>query len=341
MSQPQPPYGPQDPNQPPVDPFPTAPVPHQQYPADPTAPLPPVSGAPQYPTAPQPPYAPLDPTAVQPPTSGAPYPPVSGAPQPPVSGSPYPQYDPNASMPPVSGAPYPPVSGGGYPPVSGPGYPPAPGQPLGPPMQSGAKKKPWVIIGIIVAVLLLLCCGGGIAALVAGGKKAADKAEELERSLPTPRTTAAPAFPGTKPSASASAADGETFNMEPGDTLVIEDDEGTIEITIRKFSTSTKGCRSYAPAPDKGLYLIADVTATVTKGKASINPFYFQWVAEDGTTVNGLAGALSGCGGDMLDSGSGIRAGSKRSGAVVFDVKDKNGVVEYRHKFEAAGSWKP
>ncbi|MEH1054878.1 hypothetical protein V6U89_06640 [Micromonospora sp. CPCC 206171] len=298
MSQPQPPYGPQDPNQPPVDPFPTAPVPHQQYPADPTAPLPPVSG------------------------------------------SPYPPYDPNASMPPVSGAPYPPVSGGGYPPVSGPGYPPTPGQPLGPPMQSGAKKKPWVIIGIIVAVLLLLCCGGGIAALVAGGKKAADKAEEIERSLPTPRTTAAPAFPGTKPSASASA-DGETFNMEPGDTLVIEDDEGTIEITIRKFSTSTKGCRSYAPAPDKGLYLIADVTATVTKGKASINPFYFRWVAEDGTTVNGLAGALSGCGGDMLDSGSGIRAGSKRSGAVVFDVKDKKGVVEYQHKFEAAGSWKP
>ncbi|MEV4479451.1 hypothetical protein [Micromonospora coxensis] len=344
MSQPQPPYGPQDPNQPPVDPFPTAPVP--QYPADPTAAPPPVSGPPQNP------YAPVDPAAPQPPVSGSPYapPPVSGSPYapPPVSGSPYQAYDPNASMPPVSGAPYPPVSGaphppvsgGGYPPVSGPGYPPPPGAPLGPPVTSGGKKKPWLIIGIVVAVLLLLCCGGGIAALAVGGKKAADKAEEIERSLPTPGTTSLPDLPGAKPSAS-SPDNGETFNLKAGDTLVIEDDEGTLEITIRKFSTSTKGCRSFAPAPSKGMYLIADVTATVTKGKASINPFYFQWVAEDGTTSNGLAAALSGCGGDMLDSGSGIRAGSKRSGAVVFDVKDKNGVVEYEHRFEAAGSWKP
>ncbi|MEH0984597.1 hypothetical protein [Micromonospora sp. CPCC 205556] len=327
MSQPQPPHGPQDPNQPPVDPFPTAPVP--QYPADPTAPLPPVSGPPQNP------YAPVDPTTPQPPVSGAPQNPY--APQPPVSGSPYPAYDPNAAQPPVSGAPYPPVSGGGYPPVSGGPVPP--GYPLGAPQAPAkSKKKIWVIVGIVVAVLLLLCCGGAVAAVVAGGKKAADKAQELERSLPT--TTAAPAVPGGKPTKSA-PTDGETFNMKPGDTLVIEDDEGTIEITLRKFSTSTKACRSFAPEPQKGLYLVADVTATVTKGTGSINPFYFKWVAEDGTTANGLAGALSGCGGDMLDAGSKLRTGSKRSGAVVFDVKDKSGVVEYEHNFEAAGSWKP
>ncbi|MEH0841716.1 hypothetical protein V6U81_04880 [Micromonospora sp. CPCC 205711] len=323
MSQPQPPYGPQDPNQQPAEPtqpFPTAPVP--RYPADPTAPLPPVSGAPQSPYAPQNPYAPQ--------------PPVSGAPQPPVSGTPYP---------PVSGTPYPPVSGGGYPaPPSGP-WPPAPGAP-GAPLPPGypaaapkSKKKVWVIVGIVVAALVLLCCGGVVAAAVVGGKKAADKAEEIERSLPTPGTTVAPALPGGKPTAA--ATDGETFNMEPGATLVLEDDEGTIEITVRRFTTSTKGCRSFAPAPDKGLYLIADVTATVTKGKASINPFYFRWIAEDGTTVSGLGGLLSGCGGDPLSSGNGIPAGSKRSGAVVFDVADRNGVVEYQHNFESAGSWKP
>ena len=122
---------------------------------------------------------------------------------------------------------------------------------------------------------------------------------------------------------------------------MINDDDGTIEITVRSFSTSTKGCSSFAPPPNKGMYLIADVTATVTKGTSSINPFYFQWVADDGTTVNGMAGAFSGCGGDMLDSGSNIRAGSKRSGAVVFDVANKSGAVEYQHRFEAAGSWKP
>ncbi|MFJ6199778.1 DUF4352 domain-containing protein [Micromonospora sp. NPDC092111] len=328
MSQPQPPYGPQDPNQPhpgPPQPFPTAPG--QQYPADPTAPLPPVSGAPQppYPD----PYAPPSPYAPQPP-------------YPPTSGQPYPSYEPGAAQPPVSGAGYPPVSGAGYPPA--PGGPGAPGYPLGPPQPAApsSNRKTWVIIGVVVAVALLLCCGGVIAAVVAGGKKANEAAQEIERSLPTPDTTVAPALPGDKPSSSPSSTAGdETFNMKPGDTLVISDDDGTIEITVRGFSTSTKGCRSFAPPPDKGMYLIADVTATVTKGKASINPFYFQWVADDGTTVNGLAGALSGCGGDMLDSGSNIRAGSKRSGAVVFDVADKKGVVEYQHKFEAAGSWKP
>lgn len=192
----------------------------------------------------------------------------------------------------------------------------------------------------MVAVVLLLCCGGIVAAVVAGGKKADEAAEEFERSLPTPDVTRAPALPGDRPSAAPSSTD-ETFNLKAGETLVISDDDGTIEITVRSFTTSSKGCRSFAPPPDKGMYLIADVTATVTKGTASINPFYFQWVADDGTTVNGLAGALSGCGGDMLDSGSNIRAGSKRSGAVVFDVADKSGAVEYQHKFEAAGSWKP
>ncbi|TDC81783.1 hypothetical protein E1193_13840 [Micromonospora sp. KC606] len=348
MSQPQPPNGPQDPNQPPVDPFPTAPVP--QYPADPTAPLPPVSGVPQSP------YAPVDPTTPQPPVSGTPYPPMSGSPYPPVSGtpyppmsgspyppvpgSPYPAYDPNASMPPVSGTPYPPVSGGGYPPPPGGPYPPAPGQPLGPPVRSGSKKTVWIVVGVVVAVLLLLCCGGGVAALVAAGNEVEKKAGEFERSLPTPDTTTLPGLPGGKPSASA-PADGETFNMKPGDTLVLEDDDGTIEIAVRKFSTFTKPCRSYARPPEKGMFLVADVTATVTRGRASINPFYFKWVAEDGTTSNGFSAAFSGCGGDMLGSGSGLPSGSKRTGVVVFDVKDKNGVVEYQHRFETAGSWRP
>ncbi|MFF5174272.1 hypothetical protein ACFY3U_16760 [Micromonospora sp. NPDC000089] len=258
---------------------------------------------------------------------------MSGAPYPPAAGGTYP---------PVSGAGYPPVSGAGYPPPQGGPYPPAPGAPLPPgypPAAPKSNRKTWIIVGVVVAVLVLLCCGGLVTAAFVGAHRASEAADEVERSLPSPRGV--PVLPSAGPATAKPDTNGETFNMKPGETLRIEDEEGTIEITVRKFSTSTKGCRSYAPAPDRGLYLIADVTATVTKGKASINPFYFQWVAEDGTTVNGLAGALSGCGGDMLDSGSGIRAGGKRTGAVVFDVKDKNGVVEYQHDFEAAGSWKP
>ncbi|WP_433389722.1 hypothetical protein [Micromonospora sp. KLBMP9576] len=372
MSHPQPPYGPQDPNQPNPEPQPYPPAPMPQFPAeqggypssasgnpqsagDPWAPLPPVP--PQPPSgdpwaAPQPPSG--DPWAApQPPVSGVPQPPVSGAsgegwaqppvsggpwsaphqptsgvPQPPVSGTPYP---------PVSGTPYPPVSGTPYPPVSGtPGYPPAgPGYSFGPPQPVAPQKKSnktVLIIVAVVAVLALLCCVGGVIALVAGANRAAD---DLEKAIPAPATTnVAPR------GSSAPARDGETFNLKPGATLVVSDDEGTIEITVTRFTTETKGCRTYAPDPDKGMYLIAHVTATVTKGTSSINPFYFQWVAANGTTANGLASALSGCG-DTLNSGNDLREGSKRAGTVVFNVADKNGALEYQHRFKTAGSWKP
>ncbi|MEU9505171.1 hypothetical protein AB0D32_02665 [Micromonospora sp. NPDC048170] len=398
MSHPQPPYGPQDPNQPNPEqqpqPYPPAPMPHFSaeqggYPpqpptsgapqpaGDPWAPLPPVPpqppagdpwAAPQPPVsgAPQPPVsgAPGEPWA-QPPVSGMPQPPVSGAPgepwaaphqptsgvpQPPVSGTPYPPMSGPPGYPPVSGTPgYPPVSGApGYPPAgpgyppAGPGYPPAgpgyppggPGYPLGAPHPVAPPKKnrTVLIIVAVVAVLVLLCCVGGIAALVAGANKAAD---DLEKALPTPGTTQA--APG---GASAPTKNGETYNLRPGATLVLSDDEGTVEITVSRFTTETKGCRTYAPDPDKGMYLIAHVSATVTKGTGSINPFYFEWVAANGSRANGLASALSGCG-DLLGSGNNLGVGSKRAGTVVFNVADKNGVLEYRHRFQTAGSWKP
>ncbi|MGC5661224.1 hypothetical protein ACN261_12610 [Micromonospora sp. WMMD723] len=328
MNQPQPPYGPQDPHQPP---------PGQYYPVDPTAAPPPVPDPPYSdPYAPPSPYAP-------PPVSGAPQPSYEPGGTPPVSGAGYPPVS-GAGYPPVSGGGYPPPPGGGYPPPPGGGYPPppgGPGYPLGPAKPAGSSaRNVWIVVGLVVALVVLLCCGGIIALMVVGGKQSDDAGREYRPSVPTPGVTAAPGLPGDPPSAAPSSTD-QAFNLRAGQTLVISDDDGTIEITLRSFSTSTKGCRSFAPPPNKGMYLIADVTATVTKGTSSINPFYFQWVADDGTTVNGLAGAFSGCGGDLLDSGSGIPAGSKRAGSVVFDVADKNGVVEYQHKFKAAGSWKP
>lgn len=318
MTNPQPPYGPQDPYQPSQEP-PTTPLPQPppemgSYPP-PTAPLPPLPADPSgYP-----------PTAPQPPVSGAPYPP-----QPPVSGSPYPA-QPGAYPPPGSFPP--PAPGPAYPPPApaAPGYPPSPVQP------AKSNKKPIIIIAVIAAVLVLLCCVGGAVALIRGVNEAADQAE---RELSEPLVTTAPIPPRATPSSPSNQNDGETFNMKAGDTLVITDDEGTLEITVTRFRTTEKACTAYSPKPRKGLYLTAEITATVTKGRMSVNPFYFQWVASDGTTTNGLAGALSGCG-DLLDSGVNLREGSKRAGTVTFDVADTNGALEYRHNFETAGSWKP
>ncbi|MFG3699530.1 DUF4352 domain-containing protein [Micromonospora sp. NPDC047620] len=356
MSHPQPPYGPQDPYQPsPQQPQPYPPAPMPQFPANQGGypPQPPVSGGPQPAGDPWSPLPPVpqqpanDPWAApQPPVSGAPQPPVSGVPgepwaQPPVSGAPQPPVSGTPGEPwapphqPTSGMPQPPISGMPYPQVTSgaPGYPLGPPQPVAPPNN---KKKTVLIIAIVAVVLTLLCCVGGIAAVVAGADKAKD---DLEKALPTPATTKV--APGGAPATSAAPGkDDETYNMKPGDTLVLSDDEGTLEVTVTRFTTASKGCREYAPDPDKGMYLIAHVTATVTKGKGSINPFYFEWVASDGTTTNGLASALSGCG-DTLSSGNNLREGSKRTGTVVFDVRNKNGALEYKHKFESAGSWKP
>ncbi|WP_243709777.1 DUF4352 domain-containing protein [Micromonospora sp. 15K316] len=127
--------------------------------------------------------------------------------------------------------------------------------------------------------------------------------------------------------------------MPVGDTLVITDDDGTVEITVTKFSTRTKGCNEFAPEPDKGVYLIADVTVAVTKGSVSVNPLYFQWVAADGTETNAIAGLFAGCG-ENLEPGD-VSAGRKRTGTLVFNVANKNGVLEYLHRFQPAGSWRP
>lgn len=146
--------------------------------------------------------------------------------------------------------------------------------------------------------------------------------------------------PSTDQTPDPGQTDSNTTNMKPGDTLIINDEDGTIRITVGNFRTSTTACKKYFPAPDEGMYLIADVTAEVTKGTGSINPFFFRWIASDGTESNGLSGAFSGCG-KLLPSGNDLPVGSKRAGQLIFDVKDKNGTLEYEHKLKTAGSWKP
>ncbi|MET8119300.1 hypothetical protein [Micromonospora sp. NPDC005189] len=310
MTHPQPPFGPQDPQQPnpepPTQPFP--PTPQPQSAADPTVP--------QAPVPPNPWSAPASPQ--QPPFSGGAYPQ-----QPPFSGGAYPQ------QPPFSGGAYPPPPGG-------PGYPPT----MPPPAPTKNSKKTVVIVAVTVAILALLCCVGGITAVVVGANRAADEASEVE-ALPTPDVTRGVGQPpAPTPSSARPSATGETRNMSVGDTLVIDNSRGTIEITVTKFSTSTTACRANGFKPSKGLYVIADVNVRVTMGTASTNPLYFRWIAADGTTTTPISGTLSGCG-TALPSGSGLTSGTTRTGNLVFNVADTNGVLEYRHEFRTAGTWKP
>ncbi|MFD0787617.1 DUF4352 domain-containing protein, partial [Micromonospora azadirachtae] len=227
---------------------------------------------------------------------------------------------------------YPP---GAYPPGA---YPPGGYPPGGPQPPQKKSNKTVLIIVIVAAVLALLCCGGGVAALIYG----ANQADEVTVSLPTTTPTGGVDSPSelpVDPDEPDEPTDGETWNMPVGDTLVITNDLSAVEITVTKFSTRTKGCNEFAPKPDKGVYLIADVTVEVSKGSAAVNPLYFQWVAADGTETNAIAGLFAGCG-ETLEPGE-ISAGRKVTGTLVFNVADKNGVLEYLHQFQPAGSWKP
>ncbi|MBO4210956.1 DUF4352 domain-containing protein, partial [Micromonospora echinofusca] len=138
------------------------------------------------------------------------------------------------------------------------------------------------------------------------------------------------------------ATDDETENMAIGDTLILTSSDGDeLRVTVQKVTTRKTGCRSYAPEPDNGTYLVADVTVEVVKGTGSINPLYFNFVDSSGTEENGLGGIFAGCG-TALSSGVDLAAGTKRSGTVVFDVKSAKGKIVYAELLggNARGSWK-
>ncbi|MFI6233523.1 hypothetical protein ACIBD9_08185 [Micromonospora sp. NPDC050784] len=227
-------------------------------------------------------------------------------------------------QPPFSGAAYPAAggyrdAGGGYRAPGGPGYPIiAP-----PPVQTDRAKKSVVLVAVSAAVLTLLTCAGGIVAVVIGTNRASTTVSEAR------------ATPSTPP-----PVNDDTRDLSPGDTLVVNGDAGTVEITVTRFSSATKPCKSHGLKPGEGVYVIADVTVAVTKGTASTNPLYFQWVAADGTKTTAIGGAFSGCGKPMpaIDD---LTAGTRRTGSVVFDVHDTSGALEYQDQFQTAGSWKP
>ncbi|MFG3638778.1 hypothetical protein ACGF3C_00725 [Micromonospora sp. NPDC047762] len=254
-------------------------------------------------THPQPRATPHDPRQPnpQPPTRS-----FAATPQPPFSGAAYPAAGGNTG------------DGGGYRAPGGSGYPIiAP-----PPALTDRAKKSVVVVAVTAAVLTLLTCAGGIVAVVIGTKGTSTTVSEAQATPPTPPTNA------------------DTRGMSPGDTLVVNREAGTVEITVTKFSSATKPCKSHGLKPGEGLYVIADVTVAVTKGTASTNPLYFQWVAADGTKTTAIGGAFSGCGKPMpaVDD---LTAGTRSTGSVVFDVHDTSGALEYHDQFQTAGSWKP
>ncbi len=228
---------------------------------------------------------------------------MSYPPQPSGYGQPYGQQPP----PVVSGPPqqYGPPPAGFYPP-----------QP--PPKKSNTGK---IILGV-VGGLLGLCVLGSVISAVAGDDSGTTgtppKAQAADTGQPAGK-------PGDEP-APKKEAEKSTFNVAVGSTLTLDEGGGVQDWTLVS-AKYRKSCGGLGDA-EKGGFLIVDVRVTQKEGTGSVNPLFFNYVSDDGTTQDSLSGAFSGCEKDSLDATNSLRAGQKRSGQVVFDVASAKESIE-------------
>ena len=255
-------------------------------------------------------------------------------------------YDPNQPPPYTPGPPqygpppqpYQPPAG--YPPPQQyqPGYGPPPNVPPMLPFGPPPPKKTWTpaaIIAVSVAGVALLC--GGIAALTDSGSKDSGSTASVTTKKPGVTAAAEKAAPADNPTP------GGAFNVVLGSTITADDGNGNIiEATLRSVRAVKKTCSSIDNGPENGLYVIVNVLVVQKKGKGSVNPLDFTFVADDGTSNNELTGGFSGCEKPSLDAAD-LRAGQKRAGEMAFDVNSKKGSLEWAPGgigADTVGSWK-
>lgn len=237
-------------------------------------------------------------------------------PQPPGYGQPYGQQPPVVSGPPAQ--PYAHPQPAGF-------YPPPP-----PPKKSNTGK---IILGI-VGGLLGLCVLGSVISAVAGSDSTTVTPPKAKAGGTQPADKAA-AEPAEK-----EAPENSTFDVPIGSTLTL-DSGGDVQEWTLTSAKYRKSCGGLGEAKEGG-FLIVDVKMIQKEGTGSVNPLFFNYVSNDGTTQNSISGAFSGCEKNTLDSTNSLRAGQRRSGQLVFDVASPKGSVELTPGLGAdtAGSWK-
>lgn len=227
---------------------------------------------------------------------------------------------------------------------------PQPGQTIPVVVAAPPKKKNRLIlwIGVVLAALTVMCCGA--IGINAAGSDNGTKVKQPAAGLATtksvaPSPTSEQAADVAEPTEEPTEDAAETMNMKLGTTITVTTDDGTVEVTVSKQtkykSPRTTACQQYMPKPDNGYYLVFNVKMEVVSGTGSINPLYFTHVDPDGGTSEAIGGMFSGCG-KPLDSGNDMRAGTKRSGQLVFDSASTKGAVEFGGSFFGGtqASWK-
>ncbi|MEU7822457.1 DUF4352 domain-containing protein [Catellatospora sp. NPDC049133] len=93
-------------------------------------------------------------------------------------------------------------------------------------------------------------------------------------------------------------------------------DKTIVDVTVTNPKQHTKEPGSYGSKPEKGVFLVLDVTAVCKQGSYHSNPFNFKFVAKDGTVFE-QAFAI---GFKPELHATDLAAGQKTSGKIVFDV---------------------
>lgn len=119
-------------------------------------------------------------------------------------------------------------------------------------------------------------------------------------------------------SGDSATAKGPVSTVKVGETLtLIEDILGTktkVDITVSNLRANVKSGNQFIK-PDKGQFIVIDVTVTVKEGKFSISSSSFKLVAADSNAYNST---VSFAGTDL--SASDLAPGQKSSGTVTFDA---------------------
>ncbi|MBO3738735.1 hypothetical protein [Actinoplanes flavus] len=221
------------------------------------------------------------------------------------------------------------------PPTQGYPMPPQPGFPAGPGAgrPSGGRRAALLLAGVAAVVTVGLVAltddtGTGEATTASTQATRAGTAEALQ------------AGPGREESATGTPA--ETFGIPVGSVITHRDGGDVVTAVARSVKTYRQGCNSLDVDPEQGLYVVVDVLVTQSRGRGSVNPLDFTFVAEDGTSANALSAAFSGCDDPALAAAD-LRSGQKRAGKIAFDTGMKSGTVEWAPGglgADTVGSWR-
>ena len=233
------------------------------------------------------------------------YPQHSGPPFPQQSGPPYQQ--------PHSAPPY------GYQPQTGPMFPPQPAGPYGqqpptgtfgypaqPPQPAPRKRSTGVTVAVVCGAVVLLCCGGvavvgGLsgsgknATSTSGGDTGAAQAVAEEVESPTPKPTAA--------------------TVPIGTSITVPGILTSAKVTVTKLRSSV-GSGNQFITPDRGQFVVIDVTIEAVKGKIHPHQGDFKLVGPDGSVYE--SEFLSAAKPELEYTE--LAPGQKTSGTITFDA---------------------